>query len=45
MIEAICMDYVIIAGQRVKRPSWFSRLYWLEYWEEVRCPPRRDLIT
>ena len=32
-IEAICMDYVIIFGQRINRPAWCARSLWLAYWE------------
>ena len=27
------MDYVIIVGQIVKRPSYISRSAWMAYWE------------
>ena len=33
MIEAIDMDYVVICGQRVNRPSWICRSAWLAFWE------------
>lgn len=27
------MDHVIIEGQTLRRPSYISRLHWLEVWE------------
>jgi hypothetical protein len=33
MTIEVYMDYVIICGQRVNRPSWYARSLWLAFWE------------
>lgn len=33
LIDVIDMDYVVIAGVQVQRPSWFSRSRWLNFWK------------
>jgi len=43
MIEQLDMDYVIIAGgQRVNRPTWYSRMQWLYYWETMLLMMQRE---
>lgn len=34
-ITDINMDYVMVCGQRVKRPVGVGRAEWLEFWEAV----------
>ena len=36
MIIDIYMDYVIIEGQRVNRPSAIPRSRWIRFWEQAR---------
>ena len=33
----IHLDYVLVCGQRIERPSWISRLMWERYWLRVQA--------